>query len=406
MAVAFNPPAIRGLGSTGGFELYVQSRTSSDPQRLAKVVDDFMAALAQEPMIASINAFYRTRVPQFYIHVDEAKAISQGIAITDIYETLQSTMGSLYVNDFNRAGRTYRVQLQSDAAFRMKPEDIGKVYVRSKAGQMVPLSALIRIEHVIGAEQLERFNGLLSAKLIGSGVAGLSSGEAIELVERIAARVLPDGYQIAWTGKAFQEKRTGAAAVFAFSLAIIMVFLILAAQFETWALPLAVIMAVPFAMAGALLAVLLRDMPNDIYFQIGMVTLIGLAAKNAILLVEFANQKMKTGMDATRAALESAQLRFRPIVMTSMAFILGVVPLVIATGAGSAARQSMGTGVFGGMILAAFVSTVFVPLFFSWFVAKRKARPSAMRWRKPASIMAAPLHKPLNLKTSVDRYPR
>ncbi len=406
MAVAFNPPAIRGLGSTGGFELYVQSRTSSDPQRLAKVVDDFMAALAQEPMIASINAFYRTRVPQFYIHVDEAKAISQGIAITDIYETLQSTMGSLYVNDFNRAGRTYRVQLQSDAAFRMKPEDIGKVYVRSKAGQMVPLSALIRIEHVIGAEQLERFNGLLSAKLIGSGVAGLSSGEAIELVERIAARVLPDGYQIAWTGKAFQEKRTGAAAVFAFSLAIIMVFLILAAQFETWALPLAVIMAVPFAMAGALLAVLLRDMPNDIYFQIGMVTLIGLAAKNAILLVEFANQKMKTGMDATRAALESAQLRFRPIVMTSMAFILGVVPLVIATGAGSAARQSMGTGVFGGMILAAFVSTVFVPLFFSWFVAKRKVRPSAMRWRKPASIMAAPLHKPLNLKTSVDRYPR
>jgi multidrug efflux pump len=406
MAVAFNPPAIRGLGSTGGFELYVQSRTSSDPQRLAKVVDDFMAALAQEPMIASINAFYRTRVPQFYIHVDEAKAISQGIAITDIYETLQSTMGSLYVNDFNRAGRTYRVQLQSDAAFRMKSEDIGKVYVRSKAGQMVPLSALIRIEHVIGAEQLERFNGLLSAKLIGSGVAGLSSGEAIELVERIAARVLPDGYQIAWTGKAFQEKRTGAAAVFAFSLAIIMVFLILAAQFETWALPLAVIMAVPFAMAGALLAVLLRDMPNDIYFQIGMVTLIGLAAKNAILLVEFANQKMKTGMDATRAALESAQLRFRPIVMTSMAFILGVVPLVIATGAGSAARQSMGTGVFGGMILAAFVSTVFVPLFFSWFVAKRKVRPSAMRWRKPASIMAAPLHKPLNLKTSVDRYPR
>ncbi|MCB1976276.1 MAG: multidrug efflux RND transporter permease subunit [Nitrosomonas sp.] len=395
MAVAFNPPAIRGLGSTGGFELYVQSRTSSDPQRLAKVVDDFMAALMQDPMIASINAFYRTRVPQFYVHVDEAKAISQGIAITDIYETLQSTMGSLYVNDFNRAGRTYRVQLQADAAFRMKPEDIGKVYVRSRAGQMVPLSALIRIEHVIGAEQLERFNGLLSAKLIGSGVAGLSSGEAIALVERIAEQVLPDGYQIAWTGKAFQEKRTGAAAVFAFSLAIIMVFLILAAQFETWALPLAVIMAVPFAMAGALLAVLLRDMPNDIYFQIGMVTLIGLAAKNAILLVEFANQKMKTGMDVTRAALESAQLRFRPIVMTSMAFILGVVPLVIATGAGSAARQSMGTGVFGGMILAAFVSTVFVPLFFSWFVAGKKASRSAMRWKESASIMAAPLHKPL-----------
>ena len=394
LAVAFNPPAIRGLGSTGGFELYLQSRTSSDPQRLAKVVDDFMAAMQQEPKIASINAFYRTRVPQFFVSVDEAKAISQDVAIADIYETLQSTMGSMYDDDFNRAGRTYRVQLQADAAFRMKPEDIGKVYVRSQSGQMVPLSALTRIEHVIGAEQLERFNGLLSAKLIGSGVPGLSSGEAIELVEQIAEQILPDGYQIAWTGKAFQEKRTGAAAVFAFSLAIIMVFLILAAQFETWALPLAVIMAVPFAMAGALMAVLLRDMPNDIYFQIGMVTLIGLAAKNAILLVEFANQKMKTGMDRTQAALESAQLRFRPIVMTSMAFILGVVPLVIATGAGSAARQSMGTGVFGGMILAAFVATIFVPLFFSWFVSQKRKQHSVMQWREiKLPLDNASLHK-------------
>lgn len=395
LAVAFNPPAIRGLGSTGGFELYVQSRTNPDPQLLAKVVNDFMQALRQEPDLASINTFYRSTVPQFFVSVDEAKAIAQGVVIADIYETLQSTMGSLYINDFNRSGRTYRVQLQAEAAYRMKPEDIGKVYVRSNAGLMVPLSALVQIKQVIGAEQLERFNGLLSAKLIGNGVTGLSSGEAIQLVERVAAEALPDGYQIAWTGKAFQEKRTGAAAVFAFSLAIIMVFLILAAQFETWALPLAVIMAVPFAMAGALIAVLMREMPNDIYFQIGMVTLIGLAAKNAILLVEFANQKMKAGMDAKRAAIESAQLRFRPIVMTSMAFILGVVPLVIATGAGSAARQSMGTGVFGGMILAAFVATIFVPLFFSWFVSKHTPQPSGKQWkeRKPSTLPG--LYKPV-----------
>ncbi len=373
LAIAFNPPAIRGLGSTGGFELYVQSRTNTDPRLLAKVVDNFLGALKQEPLLASVNTFYRSGVPQFFVSVDEAKAISQGVAIAEIYETLQSTMGSLYINDFNRAGRTYRVQLQAEAAYRMKPEDIGKVYVRSNSGLMIPLSALVQIKQIIGAEQLERFNGLLSAKVIGNGIPGLSSGEAIKLVEDVADRVLPDGYQIAWTGKDFQEKRTGSAAVFAFSLAIIMVFLILAAQFETWALPLAVIMAVPFAMAGALVAVLLRDMSNDIYFQIGMVTLIGLAAKNAILLVEFANQKMKAGMDAKRAAIESAHLRFRPIVMTSMAFILGVVPLVVATGAGSAARQSMGTGVFGGMILAAFVATVFVPLFFSWFVSKHVA---------------------------------
>ena len=374
LAVAFNPPAIRGLGSTGGFELYVQSRTNEDPKQLARVVNEFIETLRQEPILASVNTFFRPTVPQLFIEVDEAKAITQGVKIADIYAALQSTMGSLYVNDFNRSGRTYRVQLQAEAAYRMKPEDLGKVYVRSDSDAMIPLSALSKVEHVVGAEQLERFNGLLSAKLLGRGEVGVSSGDALELVERIAAETLPDGYQIAWTGKAFQEQTTGAAALFAFSLAIIMVFLILAAQFETWALPLAVIMAVPFAIAGALLAVLLRDMPNDIYFQIGMVTLIGLAAKNAILLVEFANQKMKEGVGVKQAAIQSARLRFRPIVMTSMAFILGVVPLVIATGAGSAARQSMGTGVFGGMIMAAFIATIFVPLFFSWFVSKHTSK--------------------------------
>lgn len=374
LAVAFNPPAIRGLGSTGGFELYVQSRTNTDPLELSSVVNDFMDNLNQEPKLASINTFFRPTVPQFFFEVDEAKAIAQGVAIADIYATLQSTMGSLYVNDFNRSGRTYRVQLQTEAAFRMHPDDLGKLYVRAESGVMIPLSAFSKVKNVVGAEQLERFNGLLSARLLGNGAEGVSSGEAIKLVETIAEQTLPDGYQIAWTGKAFQEKRAGDAAIFAFSLAIVMVFLILAAQFETWALPLAVIMAVPFAVIGALIAVLVRDMPNDIYFQIGMVTLIGLAAKNAILLVEFANQRMKQGMSVKQAALESARLRFRPIVMTSMAFILGVVPLVIATGAGSAARQSMGTGVFGGMILAAFVATIFVPLFFSWFVGKRQPK--------------------------------
>ncbi len=373
LVVAFNPPAIRGLGSTGGFELYVQSRESSDPVQLSVVVNDFMAALKQESKLASVNTFYRPAIPQLFVEVDEAKAITQGVAIADIYAALQSTMGSLYVNDFNRSGRTYRVQLQAESTYRMKPEDLGKVYVRSVSGSMIPLSALSTVKHVVGAEQLERFNGLLSARLLGRGEVGVSSGDALELVERVAAQTLPEGYQIAWTGTAFQEKSIGSAALFAFTLALIMVFLILAAQFETWALPLAVIMAVPFAMAGALVAVLLRDMPNDVYFQIGMVTLIGLAAKNAILLVEFANQKLKEGMSIKQAAIQSAQLRFRPIVMTSLAFILGVVPLVIATGAGSAARQSMGTGVFGGMIMAAFVATIFIPMFFSWFVSKHGA---------------------------------
>ena len=381
LGFAVNPPAIRGLGAAGGFEVFVQSQTDTDPLKLATVMNGLMEAMRADPTLTGLNSFFRPTVPQLRIDVDEAKALSLGIRIADIYATLQSTMGSLYVNDFNRSGRTYRVQLQAEAEFRMKPEDLGKVYVRSQPsaespnGNMIPLSAISRITNIIGAEQLERYNGLLSAKIFGSGSPGVSSGDAILAVERIAEANLPAGYQIAWTGQAYQEKRTGSAALFAFGFAIIMVFLILAAQFETWALPLAVIMAVPFALAGAFLAVLLRGMPNDIYFQIGLITLIGLAAKNAILIVEFASQKMKEGMPVGQAAIEAARLRFRPIVMTSMAFVLGIIPLVIATGAGAAARQSMGTGVFGGMILATFIATIFIPLFFTWLSAKQVKQP-------------------------------
>ncbi len=380
LAFAVNPPAIRGLGSAGGFEVYVQSKRETDPVKLAAVMNIFMDAMRKDPQLTGINTFFRPTVPQLFIEVDEAKAISQNVKIADIYTTLQSTMGSFYVNDFNRSGRTYRVQLQAEPEFRMKPEDLGKVYVRSQPtatspeGNMIPLSALSKVSNIVGAEQLERYNGLLSGKIFGGGAPGVSSGDAIKAVERIAKENLPDGYQMAWTAQAYQEKRTGSAAIFAFGFAIIMVFLILAAQFETWALPLAVIMAIPFALAGAFLAVLLRGMPNDIYFQIGLITLIGLAAKNAILIVEFATQKMEEGMPVAEAALAAAKLRFRPIVMTSMAFVLGIVPLVIATGAGAAARRSMGTGVFGGMILATFVATIFIPLFFTWLTKKHVDR--------------------------------
>jgi len=287
-------------------------------------------------------------------------------------------MGTLYVNDFNKFGRTYRVQMQADAPFRARPDDLGNVFVRSTAsGEMIPLKALITTSSVVGPEQLERFNGYVAAKVLGAGKPGVSSGDAIRAVEDVAGRVLPSGYQIAWTGQAFQEKRTGSASVFAFGFAIVMVYLILAALYERWGLPVAVLLAVPFAITGALGFVFLRGLENDIYFQIGLVVLIGLAAKNAILIVEFAQQAFLAGKTPIESALQAARLRFRPIVMTSLAFVLGVTPLVLASGAGAAARRSMGTGVFGGMIIATFIATIFVPLFFTVTARRRRGHDTA-----------------------------
>jgi HAE1 family hydrophobic/amphiphilic exporter-1/multidrug efflux pump len=366
MAMTFNPPPIMGLGSAGGFEVYVQNRVDGDPQKLAGVIQAFTEALKKRPELTRINTFFRPTVPQIFVEVDEAKVLSLDIPLASVYEALQSTMGTLYVNDFNKAGRTYRVQLQAEHAYRMKPQDIGKVFVRSNGGDMIPLAAVTKLKNIVGPEQVERYNGFLAAKVMGDGLPGISSGDVIRMVEETAKEVLPAGYQLDWTGQAYQQKRTGTASSAAFIFGIIMVFLILAAQFEKWSLPLAVILSVPFALAGALIAILIRGMPNDIYFQIGLVTLIGLAAKNAILIVEFAAQKQAEGMNLADAALEAARLRFRPIVMTSLAFVLGVFPLVISTGAGAAARRSMGTGVFGGMLAATFIATIFVPLFFKW----------------------------------------
>ena len=375
MALVFNPPPIRGLGSAGGFEVYVQNRADGETRRLNEVVKAFIEALKKRKELTGINTFFRPTVPQLFVEVDEAKVLAMGIPLTDIYDALQGTMGSLYVNDFNKAGRTYRVQIQADQEYRSRPEDLGKVYVRSGGGNLVPLSAMIKVKPVVGPEQVERFNGFLAAKVMGSGAPGVSSGDAIRIVEETATAVLPEGYTISWSGQAFQEKRTGGSSVQAFGFAILMVFLILAAQYEKWSLPLAVIMAVPFALLGALLAVTFRAMPNDIYFQIGLVTLIGLASKNAILIVEFAAQKQAEGMGLLDAAVEAARLRFRPIIMTSLAFVLGVVPLVAATGAGAAARRSMGTGVFGGMLAATFIATLFIPLFFVWLSRGKGVAP-------------------------------
>jgi multidrug efflux pump len=371
--ISFGPPAIRGLGTSGGIEAYLQNRSSDDPQQLAKVLQQFLEELRRRPELASVNSFFRPGVPQIQVEVDREKALSLGVPITDVYEALQTEMGGFYVNDFNRSGRTYRVMLQAEAAFRSRPENLGSIYVRAAGGDMIPLKVLIRLKSTVGADQLDRYNGFVAAKFIANAASSTSSGQAIAVVEEVAAKVLPQGYSVAWTGAAFQEQRTGSASILAFSLALVLVFLILAAQYERWTLPVAVLLSVPFALLGALVAVLMRGFTNDIYFQIGLVVLIGLAAKNAILIVEFAAQNLAKGMSTFDAALTAARQRFRPIVMTSLAFVLGVLPLVIAQGAGAGARRSMGTGVLGGMLAATFIATIFVPVFFD-LLSRRYAR--------------------------------
>jgi hydrophobe/amphiphile efflux-1 (HAE1) family protein len=389
IAFAINPAPIRGLGTTGGFEVYVRGRADPDPQRLARVTNDFIGALSKDPVLTGLRTLYRPTVPQLRVDVDREKAMALGVPVSDVFTALQAQMGSLYVNDFNKSGRTYRVTIQADAQYRSKPSDLGEIYVRSTTtGSMIPLKALISVHDVIGPEQLERYDGYIAAKVIGNAKPGYSSGEAIAAVERVAKQALPKGYDIEWTGQAFQEKRTGTASVFAFGFALIMVYLILSALYERWGVPVAVLLAVPFAVLGALGFVWLRGMENNIYFQIGLVVLIGLAAKNAILIAEFAMQGMEQGLSAAAAAVEAARLRFRPIVMTSLAFVFGVLPLVIATGAGAAGRQSMGTGVFGGMIVATFVAPIFIPLFFT--LLARKPRPHHHHEAPPP----VPIHPP------------
>ena len=365
------PPPIEGLGQTGGFDAYIQQRGRGDAKELETVTTEFIAAAAQRKELGPIQTTYSASVPQIRIELDREKAMSLGVSVTDVFETLQSTFGALYVNDFNRSGRVFQVQLQSEPRFRAYPEDIRNVYVRSEEGELVPLTAIAQVREVTGPEVVERFNAFSAAKIMGGANPGFSSGDAIRVMEEVAKEKLPQGYALAWTGSAFQEKASGGTSQGVYLLGVLMVFLILAAQYERWTLPLAVILAVPFAAFGALMAVFLRHLENDIYFQIGMLTLVGLAAKNAILIVEFAMLKHHEGMPLYEAAVEGAKLRFRPIIMTSLALIFGVLPLAISTGAGAASRHSLGTSVIGGMLAATFIATFFVPLFFRWIAGWR-----------------------------------
>ncbi|MGA1933182.1 efflux RND transporter permease subunit [Arcobacter sp. YIC-464] len=358
------PPPIMGMSISGGFEMYVQDRSGGKVEDLSKYVNQIVAKANQRKELQGVRTSLNPNIPQYRILVDTKKAKAKGVRVDDIYNTLSTTFGSYYVNDFNLYGRTYKVNLQAKADYRKGEEDLKFVLVKGKDGKLVPISSLVTVKPIVGADIIERFNLFQAAKVSGQPALGYSSGDALNAIEEVAKEVLPQGYTISWVGTAYQEKQISSSSAQAFIFGIVLLFLILAAQYGRWLLPISVLLAVPFAIFGAIVATHLRGLENDIYFQVGLLVLAGLAAKNAILIVEFALQKQKEGLGLVEAAVEAAKIRLRPIIMTSLAFTLGVVPLALSSGAGAASRHSLGTGVIGGMLAATFLAIIFIPLFY------------------------------------------
>jgi len=405
LVLAFGPPPIFGLGTAGGFEFYLQNRGEGGPDRTAQVLGQFLGAAARDPHLAFAQTLWRAKVPQLYVDVDRDKAKALRVPLDDLYSALAATLGSYYVNDFNRFGRTWQVLMSAEPEYRNRPDDIGRIWVRAQDGAMVPLASLARVRYSSGPDTLDRFNNLPAVKIFGQAAPGVSSGQAIEAVEQLADKVLPPDFSYDWGGASYQEKRSAGTSGLALGLAVVMVFLILAAQYEKWSLPLSVLFALPFGTFGALAAIWLNNtllvpflgrtpLANDVYFQIGLVTLLGLAAKNAILIVEYASLKYHEGLSASAAAVEAARLRFRPILMTSLAFIFGVLPLALSTGAGAGARHSVGTGVVGGMLAATFLAIFFVPMFFKLFTDRHLTeRRSSAQIKDEAAQARAVTHR-------------
>jgi hydrophobe/amphiphile efflux-1 (HAE1) family protein len=360
---AFGLPPILGLGTSGGFEFMLEDRSGGDVDALAQAADQLVAASRSRPELQNVISTFRDTVPQYKIDVDRDKVQTQGVPITDVYDALQTFLGGLYVNDFNRFGRTWRVYLQAEPNFRRQPSDINRFYVRTGGGDMVPLSTLAKTQPVVGPEVIYRYNRYRAVKILGSAAPGYSSGEAAAAMEDLAKQ-LPNGFGYEWTGTVYQQKLSEGKEGYTFGLAAVLVFLFLAALYESWSTPFSVILAVPLGIFGALLGIFLRNYAYDVYTQIGIVTLIGLAAKNAILIVEYAKLRQEEGMSIQNAAIEAAHLRLRPILMTSFAFILGVAPLVIATGAGAGARRALGTAVLSGMLAATLLAVFIVPVLY------------------------------------------
>jgi hydrophobe/amphiphile efflux-1 (HAE1) family protein len=371
------PPAVRGIGSAGGFRMMVEDHAGAGPAALQQAVGAMMAKAAQTPGLSQVFSLFENATPQIYLDIDRDKAQMLGVNVTDVFNALQTYLGSSYVNDFNLLGRTFRVTAQADSAFRLDREDILKIRVRNARGATVPLGSFTVVNDMAGPARVPRYNLFPAAELDGATAPGYSQGQALAIMQKLAAETLPPGFSTEWTELAFQQIRAGDAAVFAFALGVVFVFLVLAAQFESLTLPLAVILIVPMSLVAAITGVILRGQDNNILTQVGFVVLIGLAAKNAILIVEFASQLEEQGQDRFAAAAEAARLRMRPIVMTSLAFILGTAPLVWATGAGAELRQALGTAVFSGMIGVTLFGLVFTPAFYvlcrKWSGKKRDA---------------------------------
>ncbi len=360
----FPPPPVPGLGAMGGFKLQIEDRAGLGFEALAQAQSEIMGKAMQVPELANMLASFQTNAPQLGVEVDRVKAKSLGVSLTDVFETLQINLGSLYVNDFNRFGRTYRVMAQADAPFRMQAEDIGLLKVRNAAGDMIPLSAFVTITRGSGPDRIVHYNGFPSADISGGPAPGYSSGQATDAIEKIVRETLPEGMLHEWTDLVFQEKQAGNSALYIFPLAVLLAFLILAAQYNSWSLPFSVLLIAPMALLSAIVGVWVSGGDNNIFTQIGFVVLVGLAAKNAILIVEFARAKEIEGADPLAAVLEAARLRLRPILMTSFAFIAGVVPLVLATGAGAEMRHAMGIAVFAGMLGVTLFGLLLTPVFY------------------------------------------
>ena len=364
VAFAVNPPAIPGLGTTGGFEFYAQNRGTGDPRGTDEAVKAFIAKARQRPELQGVSTTFRASSQQLFVDLDRNKAEVLGVHVGDVFQAMQAFFGSQVAGQFSQFSRVWFVIVQADADYRANPDDFRKVYVRSASGANIPLSALVTTRYVASPKIVTRFNGFPAVKITGNPAPGFSSGQAIKAMEETAAETLPGDFAYAWAGQALQEKESGSTSSSAFIFGLIVVFLLLAAQFEKWTLPIAVVLTVPFAILGALVLTWALGLENDVYFQVGLVTLVGLAAKNAILICEFAIEKVHHGMAPREAAIEAAGLRLRAIVMTSFAFILGCVPLAIASGPGANSLRAIGTGVIGGMLASTLVAIFFVPLFF------------------------------------------